>query len=114
MKLRSLALTAISLLIGFATFTFFRLVLDIEIEPDNTFFWFFLLFSILLVQFLLWIFEIKNIVYYLLWACILFVSLALVLPFLWSIFEFIFDFIWTIISIIFTALVCFFVIVFML
>lgn len=80
MKLRSLALTAISLLICFANFTFFRLVLDIKIEPDNTLFWLFLLFSLLLVQFLLWIFEIENIINYLLWICIIFAFIALILP----------------------------------
>lgn len=110
MKLKSLALTAISILSGFAFFTLFRLVLDIEIEPDNTLFWLFLLFSLLLVQFLLWIFEIENIVYYLLWICIFFVSIALLLPLI----GFICGLIWKIICMIFTFLACFFVIIFML
>jgi len=80
MNLKSLALTAVSILIGIASFTFLRWALAIAIEPNNTGFWLILIFSLLFTQFILWIFEVENIINYLLWICIIFAFIALILP----------------------------------
>lgn len=105
MNLKSLAFTVVSILTGIASFAFLRWVLAIAIEPNNTGFWFILLFSLFLTQFFLWIFEVENIVTYLLWICIIFASIALLLP--------VFELIWKLILKVLAVLLLIFITIFM-